>query len=361
MHASRGAVLAAAIGCDSLWPRRCGVAKIQRAINFGGVFMHRFASVELWPLIEKLAAAGGAKHAAIAYVADDASLSFGQGDVLVTDASDASIMGARTSPKLLRDAHRRGARLYSVPGLHAKVVCIGRHAVVSSANASANSRHGLVEAGIVTDDPRLFASVRAFIEQLVEGAEEVDEDFLARIGGLEVERAAPNSTTSKKRLELEDRQPRIWLVGVHLLDESKFEHEANLAEEGQSAAEAEVVDEGSEVSWLRFTGNSKFRREARRGDSVIQLWRDTYKSKSPVAYLPAPILRRQDESSCTRFYVEEFSELAGRALSWREFLQIWDRASGGGDPPAIACAKMLRDDVASMLLVLWSKKTSAAD
>jgi hypothetical protein len=322
--------------------------------------MHRFASIQLWPLIEQLAAEGGAKHAAIAYVASDAGLAFGEDDVLVTDAGDASIASGTTSAKVLRAAHQRGATLYSLPGLHAKVVCIGMHAVIGSANASASSRQSLIEAAVVTNDPRLFASTRAFVEQLIESADEIDEAFLARISKLEVVRTfSPLTSGNRRKVDLEDRQPRIWLVGIHQIDESKYPHEADIAEEGLNAAEADVAVEGSDVSWLRFTSNSKFRREAQRGDSVIQLYREDPKSKSPSAYLPAPILRRQEESGCTRFYIEEFAELEQRSLSWRRFLQIWGRATDGGEPPSITGVRLLRDDVASMLQILWEKAAPA--
>ena len=57
------------------------------------------------------------------------------------------------------------------------------------------------------------------------------------------------------------------MVGVHPLDEDRYADEADLAEEGQREAEAKLNSDENEVSWLRFTGTSRFRREAAQGDT----------------------------------------------------------------------------------------------
>src|SRR5438067_13355122 len=66
------------------------------------------------------------KKAAVAYVGTDSFLRFGKGDTLVVDASEESIVAGRTSASVLKRAMNRGAQVYSVSRLHAKVILCGR-------------------------------------------------------------------------------------------------------------------------------------------------------------------------------------------------------------------------------------------
>jgi len=312
--------------------------------------MLRFTSSELWPSITELASENTIKHGALAYVSSDKTLRFTQGDVLVTDASDAAIAGGQTSAAVLSRAHAAGATLFSLPGLHAKVVCLGRHVVVGSANVSSNSVDGLIEAGVVSDSPSLLSEARAFIGQLTAIAAPIDQRFLQRIAAIPVAR---KPMPSRRRPNVTDRRSRTWLVGARQIDDERHPEEQRWVTRGEKAAEPKVTADDSGVSWLRFTGQSKFRREASPGDSVIQIWRPTL-GASVFVYHPTPLLHRQDEPSCTRFYLEAFSDEDERAVPWKRFVGIWKRAADAKAPP-VMCARLLPDEVAGSLNALWPR------
>ncbi|UQA61352.1 hypothetical protein [Polyangium aurulentum] len=313
--------------------------------------MLRVVSDTLWSEIARFAKAARKKYAAVAYVTSDAHVQFGAGDVLVVDASDAAIQGGQTSVPVLRAALKRGAALYSLPGLHAKVFAFGRTVVIGSGNLSASSAESLIEAAIITDQPSAVAGVRTLIEQLTEQATPVDSTFIARAAKLEVARQTPSPTRRRPRIQLVEH--RTWLVSIVPLELSRYVEEQELAEEGIAEAAAEVENPDSDVSWVRMTGNSRFRKEARPGDSVIQVWRKTWQLKRARVHPAAPILRRQEEPTCTRFYIESFADAESRALAWGAFEQRW-RAATSMAAPGVRSVRLVPEDVAERLDALWS-------
>lgn len=98
--------------------------------------MLRVVSGGLWTELHRLATKNRPRLAAVAYVTSDEKVKFGKGDTLVCDATDTAIKLGQTSAIVLRQAHDRGAQLFSSPGLHAKVFLLGRVAVIGSANLS---------------------------------------------------------------------------------------------------------------------------------------------------------------------------------------------------------------------------------
>ena len=104
-----------------------------------------------------------------AYVHDTSHLLLGRGDVLVCDASQAAIAGGQTSAAALKLLAKKKVLLYSLPGLHAKVVVADDIAFVGSGNASRNSIGAyLIEAGLRSSSPTTLAGALAFIHQLLQ-------------------------------------------------------------------------------------------------------------------------------------------------------------------------------------------------
>jgi hypothetical protein len=128
------------------------------------------AGEALWRRVRDVMKAERAqKRAAIAYLGTDAAdllSGFGRGDVVVCDASPQAFFQGATHPEALATLTRRGVRVLSREGLHAKVLVLGRCAVVGSANASARSAGKLLEAAVVTDEPKLVENVISFIDDM---------------------------------------------------------------------------------------------------------------------------------------------------------------------------------------------------
>lgn len=160
--------------------------------------MQRLATNDLWPRLRRLAGNAKCRIAAVAYVTRAEDIRFGDGDILVVDASDQAIKSGMTATTILRAAHHRGAQIFSCNGLHAKVFLLGDVAVIGSANISAASVNQKIEAALITDNRVITSSVRSMISHLMRQSTPIDDAFLARIGKIKVsKRILPES--SRKR------------------------------------------------------------------------------------------------------------------------------------------------------------------
>ena len=94
--------------------------------------------------------------AAVGYIGVNAPtvMPLRRGDILVCDASDPAIRGRLTSAAALATFHRKGVAVFSVDGLHAKVIASTAFAWIGSANASKNSEDGLIEASARLTGPQ---------------------------------------------------------------------------------------------------------------------------------------------------------------------------------------------------------------
>lgn len=287
--------------------------------------MNRLLTEGIWPTVSNEARKAKRRYGAIAYVTSGEHLPLQANDILVCDASDGAIKSGETSAKVLRRFHRRGVNLYSLSGLHAKTLVFGETAMIGSCNASRNTEN-LHEAALLTDVHTTVSQVRAYVWQLVESGDalEIDARFLDRIEKLPVVRRGGRA---RKRARLSSLGGDIWVVSVRELDEGAFEDEQGAVEEAEERVRAKTGIEDLEPSSIRFTGRSLFRREARAGDSVVQIWTPV-NGKRAVVYPPVGILFRQDEDHWTRFYIRDEGE--EETISWTAFEKALKRAGVKG-------------------------------
>jgi hypothetical protein len=102
--------------------------------------MDKLLSDNLWPTIKRLAKKSSAKRAAVAYVTSEEYVKFGDGDVLITDASDQAIASGQTNAKLLARAHRRRAQLFSLPALALLAEAFFIHSRNGESSADSNGK-----------------------------------------------------------------------------------------------------------------------------------------------------------------------------------------------------------------------------
>lgn len=318
--------------------------------------MNKLVSKGLWAEVARLAKKSRVKMAAVAYVTSDEFIEFGEGDLLIVDASDAAIRSGQTSTQILRQAFRRGAEVYSCPGLHAKVMLLDGVAVVGSANASHSSAHHLIEAAFLTDSPASVSMARTFLQRLCDNADPVDENFIERISSLEVKKSTswPAHTGRKSSFSVRIDAPRTWLVSVCRIDEERYEAEKPRVQKGEGKAEKRLSKVSSNVGWIRWAGStSRFVRDARPGDMVIQLWKESRKNKRPDYVMAhAPILLRQKEPNCVRFFIERWADSDNTALTWSQFQKLAVRVEL---PFRVgpSSTRLLPDDYASSMAELW--------
>jgi hypothetical protein len=273
--------------------------------------------------LRKLAKRAHKKAAAVAYVTDDRHVIFEKGDILVTDASDEAIKSGQTSAALLKAAFKRKAQIVSISGLHSKVYVFDNYAVIGSANLSKESERR-TEAALLTDQPTVVSATRLLIDTFKRDGEIVDEAFISRISKLPVTKRTPVPGSSKRKV-MDDPETRTWLVGLKPAQEK--EDEKKMAQEGLEEAEKHVSQEDSSVSWIRFRGNSRFRREAKKGDVVVSIWTADGKATPNVVYHHAPILLRKDDDAhdVTWFYVEEYPDAEDTTLTWKQFQRLYSQ------------------------------------
>lgn len=271
-----------------------------------------------------------------------------EGDVLVTDASDHAIAAGHTSAYVLQNALTRRAQLYSLPGLHAKVMVLGDTAVIGSANISNSSAGGLVEAAWVTNASGAVGMAVALIAKLAAEAVPIDAAFLRRILKLEVKSSPSRPTTRIEEIKLPKH--RTWIVSVRELSrEPTAESEA--AEFGMVKARKELSDVASETSWMRWTNTCRFRREGAVGDTVIRIWTRAGMSRLLV-YRHAPIVRCQDEEGCTRFFVEDYSDCEETCISMTTFMELL-KAAGFTGKIGESPTREIPNQLAEVLQTLW--------
>jgi len=287
--------------------------------------MLRVVSAGLWKEIARLSKRNSPRFAAIAYVSSDARVQFGDGDVLVCDATDEAIKSRQTSARVLHAAYRRKAKIYNSPGLHAKALVLGRVSVVGSANLSESSASHLNEAAIITNDASVASSLRGMIEALTERAERVDDGFLRRIARLPL---ALRPRGGKAARPVKVAQPRAWLVGLKPIPPGQHSDEDAVVENEREQASKLLEYSDSEASYIRMRVGA-LKRGAKRGDAATQVWRASQNAQRAVVYPPVPIVHRKDDGPIARIYVEDYADAEELGIPLGKFRKIWAQASGG--------------------------------
>jgi hypothetical protein len=279
--------------------------------------MNQLLSNDLWPTLAALSKNHRRLWAAISYVTTTKYLDFRKGDVLVCDASDAAIKAGMTSASTLRKFISKEAKVYSFDGLHAKTFLIDGKAVIGSANLSENAGVNTCEAALLSDDLQIAALARGFIEQAQKAAKRVDENFLKRIEAIPVVRTGRMSKRNPKRVA--GGISRLWLISTRPRRKKESSAEINAEKRGMLKAKKNLNRADYEIRTLRWFGISRFRKEAKPGDLVIEVMREKRGKRTfTEVYRAAPIIHRHDWSKWTWFYLETPPEDDVYYL-WNEF------------------------------------------
>lgn len=309
--------------------------------------MKQLMSDELWPTIERLACYATTRRGAVAFVTADDIVEFGEGDVLVTDASRPAIASGLTSARLLHRAFRRGAELYSLPGLHAKVMVLDDIAVVGSANISNSSRKHLIEAAWVTDDVTARGAALSMIAQLARKSEVIDHAFITRILAIDVDAPRRRALRRATPGTFKTPRPRTWIATVHELA-TVPEADRGAIEAGTAEVSQSLPAVGYEPSWIRSTSNTLFRRQAAVGDAVIQIFYPIGRVR-PTVYRPAIIRARRTNRRCSLVFLEEPTAGTLAMAAFQRLLGAAGLRRAIGATPTC----QLRDDIAEKLVGLW--------
>jgi hypothetical protein len=313
--------------------------------------MQQVLSNDLWTTVGRYARQARRKKAAIAYVTKDL-VGLKSGDTLVVNASKSAVQTGETDANLLRSFLRKGVNLYNSECLHSKVLLLGDVAVISSANMSGSSGR-LVEVGFMTDHTTAVAGVASFIEQLQLQSARLGAEEIAGLCKIKViRRGGPGFPRGNQRKpKVTQLGNRTWLVGVRELVKSPPPDEQRFIDRATNKLRRITGNPEEEPDWIRWTGVSRFRRECREGDSLIQIWRSSRARTPSKVIRNAPVLLKQDTESWTRFYV---GEPLGRRTetSWNKFRRLL-KAVGETRTVNPGSVLLLDSDVADAITRRW--------
>lgn len=282
--------------------------------------MNQLLSDNLWLKISRLSKSS-LKRAAISYVSSAKYLKFGDGDLLICDASNEAIRAAHTDAKVLKRAFDRGAEIYSYPGLHAKVILLNDQAIIGSANVSRSSAENLVEAALLTDSPAVVTKVQSFVQELKSNSSLLTDRSLSRLLKIEVVRRGRQVPSRSSRRRISIRSSRTWIVGIHERTHEK-PGESIAVDKTVARLSADLERPRSHVEDVRWVGRSRFRESCKPGDWVILIYSLQGRKTPSAVYERLPVIDREEVNGATYIYYESFKNTEKTAISWSSFKKL---------------------------------------
>jgi hypothetical protein len=289
---------------------------------------------KIWREVATRTRSAQTRKAAIAYVTTD-DIGLRAGDVLVTDASHRAIRSGQTDAKLLRKLYGAGVVIYSREGLHSKVALFGKHAIVGSANMSGSD---LIEASVITDSPVIVSGVAAFIEKLSTARTRLGSGDIENLCAIKVVRTGrftrrPRTSNPVRRLG-----NATWILGVKEVKGEPTERLRKRIDHRFQELNERLGTEGNDFGWIRWGKKSRFGRECRAGDTLIQVfnWRDR---KRAIVTRRVRVLLKDTEPDHTRFYTQDPTG-GGNEVSWSRFQRILKQAGFPRDVKPMSALKL---------------------
>jgi hypothetical protein len=307
----------------------------------------------LWEAIRKKIETARTVAVAVAYLGHGAAelLPLKEGHQLIVNMSLKAVREGATDPKEVRKFIRRKVQVFSRGRLHAKFALTDRVLIVSSANASNNSRSHLDEAGLITDDTAARLRAKAFFEKLC--GEPVREEYLKKC--LKEYRPPKFPIGLPTRQSGTERviEARVWFVGGLSVLEPKGEDAKSLKTLEFEASCHLRKTKGSEVNWIRYRTKPKFFDRVRDDDWIVRSMVEEGGAK--FVHPPAQVISRKPWKSAkgTTYQLLVLEDPTnGESMPWKKFCtKIWSvepsLASGRTRP-------LLNEETADDVLRLWT-------
>jgi len=177
----------------------------------------------------------------------------------------------------------------------------------------------LFEAGIATDDPSVRSQALAAIEMLKRKALRIDERFLLRIERIPVEEMLPPKRNFR-RIKSDTRKRQTWLLGVRSIGEPRDQATQERISKDISRLRRKLKDENLELGWASFQKKYRVAKEAIEGDTVIFIWRETYRGDSDKVSRHEAILASRPFEKVNRIYHIQLDD--NDALTWNQFKRL---------------------------------------
>jgi hypothetical protein len=312
----------------------------------------------LWPAVRRKAQGAGLRKAAVAYVTNPELLPLGPGDLLVTDASNASIASGRTSAMALKQYFESGVELISLPDLHAKVLVLDDWAVIGSANVSRHSALVYFEAAVLSDRPELVGQADKLVSALAEEGEPITQRFLDRILKIPVPRTprAVGSRLARKR-NRDLSEPTFWFLSLH--SGKAYPGDSEAVEDAARAISRKLGKKAGIVDWFWWSLDARFQK----GDIVLECVRPKQKvstTRSVRVYMHSRVVGTLAEPGVKAKTIHCLSrhDSDETSLSWSAFQQLLKK---GGVTRKLAYNRTaeLTADESSALFEIWPGRRNA--
>ncbi|MGY4401729.1 phospholipase D family protein [Bradyrhizobium sp. USDA 3315] len=295
--------------------------------------MNEVLTDRIWREVAKRARSAPTRKTAIAYVTTD-DIGLRAGDVLVTDASPRAIRSGQTDAKLLLKLHGAGVVIYSREGLHSKVALFGKHAIVGSANMSGSN---LIEASVITDNPVVVSGVAAFIKKLSTVRTKLSAQDIQKLCAIEVVRTGRFAGGRRASNPVRRLGKATWILGVREVKDPT-EPQQKRIDRRTRELKKRLGTNDDDLGWIQWGKKSRFGRECRAGDTLIQIWNSRDRKRSVVTRR-VRVLLKDEEPVFNRFYTQD---PAGKSneVNWRRFQRILKRVEFPRDVKRMSALKL---------------------
>jgi hypothetical protein len=289
---------------------------------------------KIWSVVANHARSAPTRQTAIAYVTTD-DIGLRAGDVLVTDASPRAIRSGQTDAKLLRKLHGAGVVIYSRESLHSKVALFGKHAIVGSANMSGSD---LIEASVITDNPVVVSGVAAFIKKLSTVRTKLSAHDIQKLCAIEVVRTGRFRGGRRASNPVRRLGKATWILGANELKRDPTERQQKRIDRLTRELKERLGTNEDDLAWIQWGKKSRFGRECRAGDTLIQIFNSRDRKRSTVTRR-VRVLLKDKEPRFNRFYTQDPAGKSN-AVNWSRFQRILKEAGFPRDVKRMSALKL---------------------
>jgi len=259
----------------------------------------------------------------VAYVTRYLPWMFGDGDIILCDASRNAVAAGETDPHVLRQILKKGARIYSLPALHVKCAILGEHSLVGSANLSESSARVLTEVAVLRKDVLQASRLKHFVEGLVQldDVRMIDANAISALEKIPQRKGGSwqNRFVSVRKEKRHMTIMRNWLLSVRDFKRNPPVDVERQVDERIAQLERCMKNslwEDAEIFWYQ-TSNGRTAKMMKPNDGVIMVDHGHYEDQERAdVFAPGIVLKveRQGQKRFIVYYTRGSSHISLRAF-----------------------------------------------
>lgn len=198
-------------------------------------------------------------------------LPLSKGSTLLVDASEGAVSKGQSCPEELLKLYKKGVKIFSKEGLHAKLFIIGKTLYIGSTNVSDNSENYFIEAVLKTTDRDAVAEAKFFIQKYCSGLDLGEEQLLKLQKIYNPPKGFKASTSGKNKSGTE--LPPFHVCHLELVNYS--EEEEKQSQKGKKEAARKFQNNSRHIS-NEFLWTNELK--GKFGDTILQITEEEEKS-----------------------------------------------------------------------------------